>query len=88
MRILRGLTSRLLPCGCVAGIYETYDGEVVTLVDERSGVCSDANHQNGNRIPERSSSGTIHAPTPVGRTFTRRPNSRVSALAATRDSSA
>jgi hypothetical protein len=52
MRILRGLTSRLLPCGCVAGIYETYDGDVVALVDERSGVCSDANHQNGNRIPE------------------------------------
>lgn len=52
MRILRGLTSRLLPCGCVAGIYETYDGEVVTLVDERADECHDVNHQNGNRIPE------------------------------------
>jgi len=31
MRILRGLTSRLLPCGCIAGIYETYDGQVVAL---------------------------------------------------------
>lgn len=52
MRILRGLTSRLLPCGCVAGIYETYDGEIVTLLDERQSTCPDANHENGNRIPE------------------------------------
>jgi len=40
------------------------------------------------RSPWISTAGSIHAPTPVGRTFTRRPNSRVSALAATRDSSA
>ena len=52
MRILRGLSSRLLPCGCIAGIYETYDGEVVTLLDERDDRCADQNHQNGNRIPE------------------------------------
>jgi hypothetical protein len=52
MRILRGLTSRLLPCGCVAGIYETYDGEVVALLDERDSACADQNHEAGNRIPE------------------------------------
>ena len=52
MRILRGLRSRLLPCGCVAGIYETYDGEVVTLLDERNETCQDATHENGNRIPD------------------------------------
>jgi hypothetical protein len=52
MRILRGLTSRLLPCGCVAGIYETYDGKVVTLLDERQSSCEDANHVNGQQIPE------------------------------------
>jgi hypothetical protein len=51
MRILRGLTSRLLKCGCVAGIYETYDGEIVTLIDERQSTCSDSTHENGNRIP-------------------------------------
>jgi hypothetical protein len=55
MRILRGLTSRLLACGCVAGIYETYDGAVVTLIDERSTHCADVSHQNGNRIPELTS---------------------------------
>jgi hypothetical protein len=52
MRILRGLSSRLLTCGCVAGIYETYDGEVVTLIDERGPECAEAAHEEGNRIPE------------------------------------
>jgi len=60
MRILRGLTSRLLSCGCVAGIYETYDGAVVTLIDERSTRCADVSHQNGNRLPELTS-----APAPL-----------------------
>ena len=52
MRILRGLTSRVLPCGCVAGIYETYDGDVVTLLDERESTCQVSTHDNGNRIPD------------------------------------
>jgi hypothetical protein len=38
-RILRGLTGRRLDCGCVLGVYETYDGRVVTVLDERSGGC-------------------------------------------------
>ncbi|HYT68598.1 MAG TPA: hypothetical protein VEL51_19385 [Vicinamibacterales bacterium] len=66
MRILRGLRSRLLPCGCIAGIYETYDGEVVTLLDERQATCQDSRHENGNRIPDLaapsgSSEVTLHA---------------------------
>lgn len=52
MRILRGLTSRVLPCGCVAGVYETYDGGVVTLLDERESACKVDTHENGNRIPK------------------------------------
>jgi len=52
MRILRGLTSRLLPCGCVAGVYETYDGLVVTLLDEPQATCPDPNHTKGNQIPD------------------------------------
>jgi hypothetical protein len=51
MRILRGLTSRLLPCGCLAGVYETYDGLVTTLLDERGATCSDPDHVEGNAIP-------------------------------------
>ena len=52
MRILRGLTSRLLPCGCIAGVYETYDGATVTLLDERDAACADPTHVNGEKIPE------------------------------------
>ena len=52
MRILRGLTSRLLPCGCIAGIYETYDGEIVTLLDDRQATCNNALHQSGDPVPE------------------------------------
>lgn len=52
MRILRGLTSRLLPCGCMAGIYETYTGRVVTLLDDRGAGCTDSSHVAGEEIPE------------------------------------
>jgi hypothetical protein len=52
VRILRGLTSHVLPCGCVAGVYETYDGHVVTLLDERASACTITTHKDGNRIPD------------------------------------
>ena len=52
MRILRGLTSRLLSCGCIAGVYETYDGEIVTLLDERQSTCTNPHHVYGNPVPE------------------------------------
>ena len=66
MRILRGLTSRLLPCGCLAGVYETYDGLVTTLLDERETSCQDPSHAEGNEIPAllgkpvRNSKVTLH----------------------------
>ena len=52
MRILRGLTSRLLSCGCIAGVYETYDGAVVTLLDDRNATCTDPSHVTGHELPE------------------------------------
>jgi hypothetical protein len=52
MRILRGLKSRLLPCGCLAGIYETYDGIVVALLDDRSPDCRIPLHVAGAEVPE------------------------------------
>jgi hypothetical protein len=52
MRILRGLTSRLLSCGCIAGVYETYDGEIVTLLDDRQSTCTNPHHADGNPVPE------------------------------------
>ena len=51
MRILKGLSSRLLPCGCVAGVYETYEGEIVTIIDAPGPSCADTAHAEGNVIP-------------------------------------
>jgi hypothetical protein len=51
MRIRRGLSSRLLPCGCLAGIYETYRDEIVTIVDAKSAACADPSHVDGNVVP-------------------------------------
>ena len=39
MRILRGLSSYLLQCGCLVGVYETYNGEIVRLVDNCGNAC-------------------------------------------------
>jgi hypothetical protein len=50
-RILRGLSSRVLPCGCLLGIYETYEGAVIGLVDLKGANCEDRSHDGGNVIP-------------------------------------
>jgi hypothetical protein len=47
MRILRGLKGRTLSCGCVAGAYETYDGEIVWILDERAPACENSSHEAG-----------------------------------------
>ncbi len=47
MRILRGLGSRSLACGCFVGVYETYRGETVEIVEERGPRCADARHEEG-----------------------------------------
>ncbi len=46
-RILRGLSSRVLPCGCLIGRYETYEGKVVDMLDAQSPDCSAPAHQMG-----------------------------------------
>jgi len=48
MAILRGLSSHLLRCGCLVGVYETYDGDVVTILDARGQQCVDGAH-----VPDR-----------------------------------
>ncbi len=45
MRILRGTGSRCLPCGCLVGFYETYDGRTVAIVDARGAACEDGRHR-------------------------------------------
>ena len=49
MHILRVLGSRLLPCGCFVGRYETYAGTTVEIVDE-VGVRCDAGHRAGRGV--------------------------------------
>jgi hypothetical protein len=51
MQILRGLSSKILPCGCLAGVYETYNGDVVGILDARSSACTIAAHQTGKQLP-------------------------------------
>ena len=51
MRIRRGLSSRHLPCGCLAGIYETYRDEIVAIVDARGERCGHSAHQPGYVLP-------------------------------------
>jgi hypothetical protein len=50
MRIRRGLGSRRLACGCLAGIYETYRDETVTILDAKGPACVDADHVAGNLL--------------------------------------
>jgi hypothetical protein len=52
MRILRGLGSRTLPCGCVAGIYETYAGRTVVLLDSRVPGCRNPQHRPGRPLDQ------------------------------------
>jgi hypothetical protein len=36
------------------GVYETYDGQVVSILDARAAACVEPQHQNGNLIPDMS----------------------------------
>jgi len=51
MRIRRGLGGRRLPCGCVAGIYETYRDEIVTILDATGTGCVYPEHLPGTILP-------------------------------------
>ena len=50
MRILRVVGSGLLPCGCFVGLYETYSGPTVQIVEELGVNCSDPGHHPGAQI--------------------------------------
>jgi hypothetical protein len=44
-RILRGLGSRVMPCGCLVGVYETYAAQTVALIDAKGSDCSNPAHR-------------------------------------------
>jgi hypothetical protein len=62
MRILRGLSSRFLTCGCLVGVYETYDGQIVSILDARTSACDDPEHQTGKPVPADSASAPDGSP--------------------------
>jgi hypothetical protein len=64
MRILRGLSSRILPCGCLIGVYETYEGEIVGILDARNPACADPAHKLENIVPIESSFRSSGDPPP------------------------
>ncbi len=43
--IRRCVGSRRLPCGCVVGVYELFNGKSVAVIDDRAEQCND--HVNG-----------------------------------------
>ena len=57
MRILRGLASASLGCGCFVGVYETYDGRTIGIVDQRGPGCTDPAHREGVRLDRASGAG-------------------------------
>ena len=50
LHILRGVDSRTLDCGCLAGLYETYRGTVIAVIDAREPTCSNPAHRFGATI--------------------------------------
>ncbi len=47
LRILRVVGSRSLTCGCFVGVYETYDGATVEIVEEHGAGCTEQSHVEG-----------------------------------------
>lgn len=45
MRLLRGLAGRVLSCGCLVGVYETYNSGVVATIDARGPLCEHNDHR-------------------------------------------
>lgn len=49
-RILRILRSQLFPCECLVGIYETYDGHTIGLIDATGPTCGEVGHRVGAEV--------------------------------------
>jgi hypothetical protein len=51
MRLLRGVAGKVLGCGCLVGIYETYGGSVIATIDARGPSCDVASHRLHEELP-------------------------------------
>jgi hypothetical protein len=61
MRLLRGLGGKTLKCGCLVGVYETYDNKIVTVIDVRGEQCPDPKHRRHARFVEDDSTVSVGA---------------------------
>jgi hypothetical protein len=61
MRLLRGLSGRVLDCGCLVGVYETYDATVVATIDARGPACRASGHRLHAVIPVEAVDDHEHA---------------------------
>jgi hypothetical protein len=53
MRILRILRSQALPCRCFVGVYETYAGQTVRIIEEPGPGCRESLHKPGRVVSDR-----------------------------------
>jgi hypothetical protein len=66
MRLLRGVSGESLPCGCLIGVYETYEGTVVRMIDATGDSCPHPHHRVNAELP---STAVPREPSPLtGRT--------------------
>ena len=56
MSVLRGVAGKVLDCGCLTGVYETYAGDVIQVIDAVGKTC--AEHKKGDEVP-RAGSGPV-----------------------------
>lgn len=45
VRLLRGVSGKVLGCGCLVGVYETYEGTIVRTIDARGAACGVSAHR-------------------------------------------
>jgi hypothetical protein len=50
MRILRVVGSGVISCGCFVGLYETYHGPTVQIIEEQGVRCVNPGHQPGHLV--------------------------------------
>ncbi len=60
-RIYRVLRGDQLPCGCVAGVYELYNGDILSVIDARAEGCRDPLHKPGIVVSRDSGSHSSEA---------------------------
>jgi hypothetical protein len=62
MRFLRGVTGRVLACGCLVGVYETYGGDIVATIDARGAECRHPGHALHAKVPAGPAAETGRTP--------------------------